>query len=246
MLDIGQGDSLLIKTPQNKYILVDGGDNFDSDYYVFNIVPKFNCSLDLIILTHPHKDHLLGINRLLQHCNIKEVIYESIEYKSYIFDDFKQLLNEKNIFSKAVYEGDTYSINDIKLYFIWPSFEYIQNKNYKTNINDTSISFLLDYGDIEALFLGDAEITAQKYFDISSIKQYIQDNKLEFYKVAHHGSINGTLNALVLDLNPELLGISVGKGNKFNHPSPDVIEFFEKNNFPYFRTDLMDTLKLSF
>lgn len=246
MFDVGQGDSLLIKTPHNKYILVDGGDNYDVDYHIFNTLPGFRCSLDLIIVTHPHKDHLFGVNRLLQHCNVKEVLHVPVDYTSYVFDDFKRLLATKHVASKPAYQGDVFTIDSVTLYFIWPSKAYIKDKGYKNNINDTSIAFLLDYKDVEALFLGDIEITAQKYLNILDIKKYMQDNKLEFYKVSHHGSINGTLNALVLELNPVLAGISVGKNNKFRHPSPDIIDFFMKNNIEYFRTDLMGTLKLSF
>lgn len=228
-LDVGQGDAIHIQTP-NTHIMIDGGPSYDVDQYINSIFKFTPCNIDLIVLTHPHLDHLVGLSRIIKHCTYNLFLYNALPNVSATSDLlYKEIISSK---SKSAYAGDTYTIDGMKFYVLWPPKDYI-NKN----INNHSIVLLLDYNELEILLLGDIETDALKDIDFSKFIPYI-DWPLEIYKVSHHGAGNGTLQSIITKFSPTYCVISVGKGNIYSHPSPSTLHILEESNCIIKRTDI--------
>ncbi len=231
--DVGQGDSTYIVTPHGSKILIDGGDNFESDFKLSTLVPFFSCNLDLIILTHPHYDHIKGLSRIMSRCKISTIMFNDVDFASRDFSYFKDLAKKFNV--KNVYQEDEFTIDGVVFKILWPTKEFLQSKI--DDINETSVVVFLDYGNFEALFLGDAGSEDLAKIDLNSIKPLI-DGDLEVLKVPHHGSKFGLNEAFYEELKPKTCIISVGKDNKFGHPTKEVVEYLSDIRCNILRTDL--------
>jgi len=236
VFDVGQGDAILIKTSQKHLILIDGGPDFEVDRYVDKEFWLNNCRLDLLILTHPHQDHLKGLNRLLSRCRVKNVVHRPVEYKTREYEYWFNKLAGVSVTHVKV--GDIITIGDIRLVVVWPPVD----DDFQENINNSSVSILLDYGEFEALFLGDLEKEASFLLDRELLSKYIQ-GRLEVYKVPHHGSIDSFNPKLLSFLDPKLCVVSVGE-NKFGHPSLEALEFMKLQGCEVQRTDEQGTIEL--
>ncbi len=233
MLNVGQGDALLITTPNRKLVLIDGGPNFEVDAHL----PKI-CKLDVVVLTHPHFDHLAGLNRVLHRCVVGVVYFNAVQYDSNAFRQFVELTRG---IGKELVAGDTFVVDGVTFSALWPTREALRTE---PNVNNQSIVLFMDYNETEALFLGDAEIKSLSQLDMKGAKQAL-DGRLEFYKVSHHGSYNGVYAPLIHMVNPLVFGISVGANNSYGHPSADALALYSQVGTVY-RTDLNDTIKLSY
>ena len=238
--DVGQGDSIYINTPNGNKIIIDGGDNFEADFKLAKLIPFFSCKLGAVILTHPHYDHIRGINRIMSRCKIATVMFNDIDFTSRDFSAFKDL-SKKSIVKNA-YKDDKFVIDEVTFKILWPSKEFLQNKI--TDINETSVVIFLDYGDFEAVLTGDAGEEDLAKIDLSSVKPLI-DGDLDVIKIPHHGSKFGLNKAFYEELKPKNCVISVGKDNKFGHPSKEVVEYLNSIKCNVLRTDEMGDIKMS-
>lgn len=239
VLDVGQGDSILITTDNGKRILIDGGDNFTVDFELARVMPFYACSLDAVILTHPHYDHINGLTRVLNRCKISTLMFNDVNFTSREFSDFKTL--SKNILVKNLYKGDEFTIDGVVFKVLWPEKEFTQNKS--ADINDFSIVLLVDYGDFEALLLGDVNGETLPKLDTGTIQSLIGGD-FDVVKVSHHGSKYGVDKSFYADLKPKTCVISVGTDNKFGHPDKEVVSFLESIRCRTLRTDLRGNVVL--
>ena len=229
-LDVGQGDSVLITTPLKKRVLIDGGEGFTADRLLDSYFPLNNCHLDVLALTHPHADHIEGLNRVLDHCKVDFIIFNPVEYDSYLYDNWLSKVSElENSGKSKVFncvDGDVIKIDGITFHCIWPTPEALE-KGF-SNINNASLTVFLDYGDFEAFLSGDAETGVLEIIKkrLNGGAFWFIDYPLEVYKASHHGAENGFVKGLWIKLNPGVTVVSVGEDNKFGHPSQDVIDFF--------------------
>jgi competence protein ComEC len=238
-VDVGQGDSIYITTEHGKKILIDGGDNYTIDYELARKMPFYACNLDAVILTHPHYDHLNGLNRIMSRCKISTLMFNDIDFSSDEFSAFKDM--SKNINTRNLFKGDEFEIDGVSFKVLWPSKEFTQKKGADTN--DTSIVLFVDYKDFEAFLLGDVNEETLAGLDLSSVKPLINGD-LEAIKVSHHGSKYGLDKQFYLDLKPKNCIIEVGKDNKFGHPDKGVLDFLGSINCNILRTDLMGDIVL--
>ncbi|NMB91956.1 MBL fold metallo-hydrolase [candidate division WWE3 bacterium] len=239
--DVGQGDSALVVTPNGNKILIDGGDNFESDFKLSMLVPFFSCEIDVVVLTHPHSDHIRGLNRIAQRCKVFTVIFNDVDYTSQDYLYFKDLIKNLNVLN--VYKGDEFTIDNVKLKILWPTKEFLQTTI--NDINETSIMIFLDYKNFEALFLGDAGSNDLSKVDVNSIKPLINEG-LDILKVPHHGSKFGLNKEFYADLKPKNCIISVGKDNMFGHPSKEVVDFLLESKCNVLRTDERGDIVVTF
>ena len=254
--DVGQGDAILINTPENKQILIDGGpDNMILDklaeYLAWN-----DKSIDVVVLTHPHADHVTGLVQVLERFNIDEVWITGVVYASSAYLEFLNLIKEKNIPAKIIFacgqgkqkvaiiseeqkekiecEDEINFENNIKITFLWP-LENLSGKN-SDNLNNSSIVFRLDYNDSSLLFTGDIEEEAENGIigTANVLTGYLQADIL---KVPHHGSSSSFHQALLDLISPKYAVISVGQDNPFGHPSLRTLRRLERMNINILRTD---------
>lgn len=238
-VDVGQGDSIYITTEHGKKILIDGGDNYTIDYELAKKMPFYACNLEAVILTHPHYDHLNGLNRVISRCKISTLMFNDIDFSSKEFSDFKEI--SKKVTARNLFKGDDFEIDGVSFKVLWPTKEFTEKKG--PDINDTSIVLFVDYGDFEAFLLGDVNDTTLANLDLSSVKPLINGD-LEAIKVSHHGSKYGLDKQFYLDLKPKNCIIEVGKDNKFGHPDKGVLDFLESIKCNVLRTDLKGNIVL--
>ena len=227
-IDVGQGDSILIQTPNNKNILIDGGDE-NSFHIVSNYLKRQKVkTIDYLIATHFDSDHIGGLDNIIEKFKVSNLYGPSYEYDSLSYQNLINSCLNKNLNLKYLCEGDFINIEDnINLNVLSPS--YIDNEN---NLN--SIVFKLDYKNKSFLFTGDAEVTNE----ISLINKY-NLNDVDFLKVGHHGSNSSTTSEFIEEVSPDIAVISCGYKNKYGHPHNQTLDTLDKNNVLTYRTDLL-------
>lgn len=236
-LDVGQGDAIFISTAKGRHILIDTGPDYSVDYYLSEKFYLMPCVLDLVIVTHKHLDHYGGLERIFKRCHIGSVIFNS---RINDIVDVNLTLDTK---LQNSFRGDVFKIDEISFCVLWPpnDSDFISQTS---NLNNTSIVFLMDYGGFEALFTGDAEVDVWRKLNFPNSCKV--DSRLDVLKVAHHGSINGLYKPLLTALKPMMSVISVGINNKYHHPSPEVILFLNSINSKVFRTDVAGNIVINF
>jgi len=238
VLDVGQGDAIYIKTPEGLKILIDGGPDYEVDRYLDKEFFLNQCHLDVLILTHPHQDHIKGLNRMVSRCSIDLVIQFEVDYDLFEYEIWKDGL--KGIKDLSAKSGQVIDLDGhTQLVVVWPDPFF----NQIDNINNTSVSILLDWGNFEALFLGDLEKKASSKINKDLILKYL-DGPLDFYKVPHHGSIDSNNPELYDFLKPEICAVSVGLDNKFKHPSSVTLAALEERGCHVLRTDQEGTIEV--
>ena len=226
--DVGQGDAILIRTTYQENILIDGGPDNTFITKLGRTLPFYDQTIDLIILTHPHDDHLFGLINVLERYNVKQVLYYPTNHQTEAYTKFKEIISNKDIPLLSAYAGQTFNFKDVTLQIIYP-FPNIE----MSNLNNYSMVSRLSYGEIDFLLTGDLEVKGEEI-----ILENYANLESEVLKVGHHGSdTSSSLNFLEF-IKPDSAIISVGVDNKFNHPSKSVINRLEKLNIEIYRTDL--------
>jgi len=225
--DVGQGDATLIEMPQGQKVLIDGGPNDSVVSKIDKSIVFYNRKIDAIVLTHPHADHLAGLLKTVESYEVKKVYLTGVSYSTPEYQQFIQSLQGNNIPVQQVVGGDYLDFGQgIKLNFVYPG---VSMKNVTAeNVNNSSIVTQLVWGKKSALFTGDLEKDAQ----ISLISQNLRSDLL---KVPHHCSSDALDSRLVTAVSPKYALISVGKDNKFGHPSKSCLNLLKSAQI--FRTD---------
>lgn len=251
--DVGQGDAILIKTPQGRQILIDGGPDDRVLKCLSRALPFYDRSLDLVILTHPHADHLGGLIEVLRTYQIKKVISWQIPYRSADFREFVDLVRRKNLPVWKVAAGDVLALDQQVEAEVWYplSNEQLSVLGAESasgasidpydgeNINDSSIVLRLVCGDFETLLTGDAPETVQQL-----LLQQGMVKQSDVLKVAHQGAKDGLDEDFLKRVSPKLAVISVGKNNRYGHPHTETLEELKNAGVEIKRTDRDGTIEV--
>jgi len=229
--DIGQGDTILIKTPQNKNILIDGGPDKGIIYKIDQYLPINNRQIDLMISTHPDPDHLTGLVEVLSRLKVKKIITNGVKDNSPIYLLFEKLIKEKELTPLVIKKPLRIDLGGgLSLDFFWPR-EDLVNKVLGDN-NQFSLVFKMVFKKTSFLFTGDADEKAEE--EIISLEENL---KVDVLKVAHHGSKYSSSLDFLRKVKPQYAVISSGKNNKFGHPNLRVLKNLETVGAKVFRTD---------
>ena len=229
-LDVGQGDSEYIRTKEGTNIVIDAG----SDARVLNVLqkvmPMADKEIDLLVLTHPDKDHIGGIDDILSHYIVHEIWYNGDNDKSQIFKEvWNAMENEKKDGAEIIVP----SKNQTKV-FGQDLFSIVYQANNPDDDNANSLVAMFSEGEWDALFM--ADLTAD-------YESQIVARDIEILKIGHHGSKNATTDWLLNNFKPETAVISVGK-NSYGHPTPEVLDKLSDRNITIHRTDKEGTIKI--
>src|SRR5690625_2729198 len=212
LIDVGQGDSILIKTPNQKVILIDGGPP-KAGKKVVNYLKKQEIEkINLVIATHPHIDHIGGLPHIMNEIQVEQVldtgkIHATITYAKYINQIRKQKIPMKIAKQNQKIHLDP-NLN----------IRVLNTHGQRKNNNQSSIVLKISYKNINFLFLSDIEEKQEKYL----AKTY--DVKADFMKVAHHGSKTSSSLGFLKEVNPKVALLTYSKKNKYGHPVHQVIE----------------------
>ena len=233
-LDVGKADCIYIKC-ENKNILIDAADKDVSNSVVEYLCRQNINKLDLVAVTHPHRDHIGQMEDVVNNFKIDnfimseiplEIIPTSITYKKML-----ESIKNKNLKIKLVHAGEKFTLGNMKINILSPYKQY-------DNLNNNSVVMRLEYGNESFVFTGDAEKEAEN--DI--IKNGFNLNA-SVLKVGHHGSNTSTTKNFLEKVNPKVSIISVGK-DKNKLPKENIIKRIKKSGSEIYRTDIYGTVIL--
>lgn len=226
MIDVGQGDSILVQTPTNKNILIDGGDEDSENIIISYLRQKRIKTIDIIIATHPDSDHIGSLDNIIKKFNVNSIYMPEQSTDSEAYQNLINSCTDKNLSIQHLYKNDVLNIdNNINIYVLGPS--YIQEES---NLN--SIVFKLTFNDNSFLFMGDAEEENEK-----EILHSFKLNNINFIKIGHHGSNSSSSLEFIKKISPDIAAISCGYKNQYGHPHREVINNLKQNHVSIYRTD---------
>ena len=243
-LDVGQGDSIFIETPRGVQVLIDAGANAGVLRQLQKEMSFYDRSIDMLIATHPDKDHIGGMPDVIKRFKVGAYMESSIGSSNSTYDYLHKKLEEKRIQKIFVAEPQTLFIDDVKFHILFPdrSVDGIET-------NTGSLVMQVVYGDHEFLLTGDSPKSIERYL----VRQHGDKLQSDVLKVGHHGSKTSSDETFVETVSPEYAVISAGKDNRYGHPHQDVLKVFSarginmhstvQDGTVVFRTDGINLIK---
>lgn len=229
--DVGQADSILIKE-KNTNILIDAGNNEDGENLVNYLKNDLNIDkLNMIIGTHPHEDHIGGLDNIIDSFDINTILMPNATSTSKTFESVLNSIENKNYKITIPKIGEEFNYDNIKLKVIYTGTN-------EKDLNNSSIVLKLTYFNNKFLFTGDATSKVEK-------KLLNKDIESDVLKIGHHGSEYSTTNDFLDKVNPKYAIIEVGKNNTYKHPKQTTLDKLNAKNIKIYRTDLDGTIKLT-
>lgn len=260
-LDIGQGDSILIVTPDLRTVLIDGGPGETVLEELGEILPFFVRDIDLMVLTHPHRDHIEGLVEVLKRYEVHQLLLSGDEYGSALYGEFLKVAREKEATGELqVYFAE--SENDFKIetgdgYLFFDVLYPIKNIAGKTYENANNASVVMRMSQISPrnppgqtfLFTGDCEIECEEeilhyYSGLDVQGQKPSQLDADILKIGHHGSRTSTSQKFLDAVSPSTAVIQSGTDNQFDHPHPETLEKLKNANVKIRRNDLEGTVTI--
>lgn len=237
MIDVGQGDSILIQTKE-KAVLIDAGER-DQGQTVCDYLKSAGVNkLDLVIATHPHSDHIGGLADVLTQIRTEEILMPELSDEMVpTTSSFQRLLTaveKEDVRAVAAEPGLVYDLGGgVSLTVLAPVKDY-------DNLNNYSVVCRLDCGQTSFLFTGDAEKQVEQ--DLLDAGANLQADVL---KAGHHGSSTSSGDAFLDAVRPKIAAISCGQNNDYGHPHKEVMASFSQRGITVCRTDLQGTVIFS-
>ncbi len=218
ILDVGQGDAILIQTPSHQDILIDGGPSPQAiSLELGKRLPFWDRTVDLVVLTQPQADHIAGLVEVLQKYKVPQVIEPEITYSSSIYQHWRSLVDDKEIEHKIARAGQEVKLgNGIKLEIVHPPSPLLQGTS--DDIDNNSLVLRLSWKEVSFLLTADIGQEAEWYLIAQRANL-----KSTVLKVAHHGSRTSTSSEFLAVVDPEAAIISVGAKNRFGLPHTEVV-----------------------
>lgn len=217
-LDVGEGDAIFIQTPAHQDILIDGGPAPQAvSLGLGEKMPFWDRTLDLLILTHPHADHLTGLVEVLQRYDAKQVLSADLADNSPIYKEWLKIIKEKNIKYTVTQAGQQIDLGGGVMISVLNPMEPLLTGT-ESDIDNNGIVLRLSMGKVS--FLLTADIWRDAEWELIAQRADLSSTVL---KVAHHGSETSTTSEFLSVVNPQLAIISVGKDNKFGLPDDEII-----------------------
>ena len=226
-IDVGQADAILIEN-NKKYMLIDAGNNEDGDLLVNYFKDKNITDFEYVVGTHPHEDHIGGMDNIIKNFNIKNYYMPDCYTTTKTFEEILDALEEKNL---------SFETPDIDSEFLLGDalFKVLYTGTDKRDLNNTSIVLRMTYKDVSFMFTGDATNVTEK-------KILAKDLQSDVLKVGHHGSQYSTSDEFLDKVNPKYAIISVGTGNVYDHPKDITLN--KLKGIEVHRTDKEGTIRV--
>lgn len=228
-IDVGQADSILI-TNNASSMLIDAGNNEDGENVVNFIKDKEITKLDYVVGTHPHEDHIGGLDDVINSdLEISNIYMPQIETTTKTFEDVIDAIQNKGLTITSPKKGDTFNVGNA-------SFEVMTDSILdEDNLNLSSITLLMQYGNNKFLFMGDAEEENEETRDWP---------KVDLLKVGHHGSNTSSSDKFLNETKPTYGIIMAGAGNSYGLPTEETLNKLQNIESTVYRTDLNGTMEV--
>jgi competence protein ComEC len=219
ILDVGQGDAILIQTPSHQNILIDGGPSPRAiDLELSKKLPFWDRIIDLVILTEPQADHMAGLTEVLRNYKVQQVFEPGMAYDSTTYQQWLSLVQAEEVGYEIAHAGQQIELGDgIMIYVLHPPSPLLQGTS--DDIDNNGLALRLSWNRVSFLFTSDIGKEAEWY--LIAQRANLRSTVL---KVAHHGSLTSTSEQFLAAVNPELAVISVGADNRFALPRTEVVD----------------------
>jgi competence protein ComEC len=238
--DVGQGDATYIRFPDGRNMLVDGGPDNKVVSCLGENMPFWDRTIDMVVLTHPEKDHFGGLTEVVKRYKINYFLFGGSQNSEKEYQTLLKEITVHNIQTKEIHSGNTIQEGATSFSFVWPNPAYVYKGQTDvlgatSGYNDQSLVFILRYGTFSAFFAGDAGDSVER--------EYVQiPSRVAVLKVPHHGSATGMTDEFITQLAPKLAVISVGKKNRYHHPSEKALQLLSSVHAKIIRTDTNGTV----
>ena len=238
VLDIGQGDASLIYT-KDEVIMIDTGDVDERDRLEKLLKERNISTIDKLIITHPHADHIGGAYVVFKNVNVKEVYDNGDATTSKTYQTYLKNIKQKNIAYHQLKAGDTVDFGDgVSFKVFSPTEKMIKNDD---DLNNNSIVGQLRYKDFTMLFTGDSERDAEQ----NMVKSYGDELQSDVLKSPHHGSRTSSSDDYLKTVKAKDVIISLAADNEYGHPHKQTLDRYKKYNMNVYRTDQDGTITIT-
>jgi len=228
-IDVGQADSIFIELPNSQTLLIDAGNNNDGETVVNYIKNLDYDTINYVVGTHPHEDHIGGLDTVINTFNIENIYMPKVQHNTATFEDVLLAIQNKGLKINTAKAGSNIlNIGNLNVEILAPV-----NDTY-AGLNDYSAVIKVTYENNSFLFMGDAESLSEN--------EITADLKADMLKVGHHGSDTSTSREFLKKVKPTYAVISVGKDNSYGHPSNDILALLNEFDVNIFRTDEQGTI----
>jgi competence protein ComEC len=244
VLDVGQGDAILVEGSREGRLLVDGGP--DPDRLLVELdrrIPPWDRRLDAVVLSHPHEDHVAGLALLLDRYRVGRVLEPGMHgpgpgYAAWL----ERVGTPGRTMRTSIAAGDRLSVDEIGLRVLWPIRGQVpvEPPDTGTGINNVSVVLLGNVGDRRFLLAGDVEEEIDPTLLADGLPQ------VDLLKVAHHGSRTATTEGFVAAVRPRVAVASAGAGNPYGHPARATLERLASAGARVYRTDRDGSVTVAF
>lgn len=230
-IDVGQGDSILIQSGDDHDMLIDAGENDQGDTVVTYLHGLGIDKLDYVIGTHPHSDHIGGLDDVINNFEIDKILLPPVEHTTKTYEDVLTTISSQGLKITKPVVGDSYTLGETTFEIIAP------NNDYGDDLNNWSIGIKIINGENSFVMCGDAEAQSESDILANGI-----DISADVLKLGHHGSKTSTSGAFLNEVNPDYAVISCGMGNSYGHPTEETLNKLRYNGVKVFRTDEQGTI----
>lgn len=228
-IDVGQGDSEFIELPNGETMLIDAGTNETGKNVVDYIKSLGYTSINYVVGTHPHEDHIGGLDDVIKTFDIGSIYMPKITADTKTFEDVLDAAESKNLMINTAKSGvSIMNTEDLSVKFLAPTIDSYENTN------DYSAVVKVVYGDTSYLFTGDAEEFSENLIT--------DDVNADVLKVGHHGSSTSTSTEFLKKVSPSSAVISCGKDNSYGHPHSETLQKLADMRTAVYRTDELGTI----
>jgi competence protein ComEC len=236
--DVGQGDAIFIESPSGSQVLIDGGPDNTVMQKLGMVMPFYDKTIDVVVMTHPDADHATGLISVLKTYDIGHIVYSDITSGSDLYDAWENIVSSEGAKIIDPIAGKIIDLGDGAFLTVLNPLTSLVGTEEKEK-NDSSVVLVLKYGENEILLTGDVEIKGERHLMLGGL-----DINTDVIKAGHHGSKTSSSEEFLSAVSPDVAIIQVGAKNRYGHPSPEVISEFENYGIKYYRTDINGDIKL--
>ena len=224
-IDVGQGDSIFLEFPNGKNMLIDAGENYESETVQSFINSKGYFSLDYVVGTHPHTDHIGGLESIIRRYEIGEIYLPKVVHTSKTYENLLTTINELGYKVNSAISGmEIINEKGLEVKILSP-----KNSNY-SELNNYSVVIKIVFGNTSFLFMGDAEKVVEN--------EILSEVSADVVKVGHHGSDSSSSSDFVESVGAKYAVIMSGVDNQYDLPSDEVVSRWENSGAKVYNTSV--------
>ena len=239
--DVGQGDGLLVISPGGRQVVVDGGPGSKIVDCLSSKMPFWDRTIEMVVLTHPQKDHLEGLLEVLKRYQVKMVATTGVKNDTELFGEWQKAIDGEGARIYTPKAGDRLVLDSLRgrtssMDVLWPTKDKLElwKLSGPSELNESSVVMRLEFGQFCAYLTGDIP---------KEILQTLVNKPCQILKVAHHGSKTGTNEEILKQVQPAVTIIQVGK-NSFGHPHKEVLDLLISKGVKIYRNDIKGVIEV--